>query len=229
MKKKVLFALLMAGCLTAGAQTAETKVKLSDSTQLVYAEASNGNKDGVYYVKNTKKDAVLMQGNYKNDKRIGTWYFFDANNKLIMRYNYDQKKLAYLDEAALKNVAVDIESDDPEVKKSASAPLPLCPIDLYTSYITKKLYAAGNGDNSELDAEIVAHVSADGTATYTVSYMGTNNRKVVNQKLSVPNDKFEIEWIPSKYKNQPIDSKFIVYTSVKANDKNTFRRNSWNN
>lgn len=35
MKKKVLFALLMAGCLTAGAQTAETKVKLSDSTQLV--------------------------------------------------------------------------------------------------------------------------------------------------------------------------------------------------
>jgi len=229
MKRKILFALLTAASLTAGAQTAETKVKLSDSTQLVYAEANNGNKDGVYYVKNTKKDAVLLQGNYKNDKRIGTWYFFDANNKLTMRYNYDQKKLVYLDEAALKNVAVDIESDDPEVKKSASAPLPLCPIDLYTSYITKKLYAAGNGDNNALDAEITAHVSADGTATYTVSYMGTNNRKVIDQKLNVPEDKFEIEWIPSKYKNQPVDSKFIVYTSVKANDKNAFRRNSWNN
>lgn len=229
MKKNLLFALLMAGSLAAGAQTAETKVKLSDSTQLVYAEAGNGYKDGVYAVKNTKKDAVLLQGNYKQDKRIGTWYFFDANNKLTMRYNYDQKKLVYLDQDALKNVSVDIESDDADAKTKASAPLPLCPIDLYTSYITKKLYAAGNNADGKLDAEITAHVATDGTATYTVSYMGTNNHKVMNQKLNLPNDKFEIEWIPAKYKNQPIESKFTVYTIVQANDTKTFRRNSWNN
>lgn len=230
MKHQILMAAMLAACVTASAQNQEKKVAINKSAQLDYTVANDGRtKDGLYYVKNTANDGVLVQGHYKNNERTGTWYFFDAKEKLTMRYNYDQKKLLYIDQASLKNVSVHVLSYDEEVAKNASAPLPLCPIDFYVSLIGNEIYS-NNYDpaNDDLTAEITAHIDAKGKAIYTVAYL-SKDKKTLEKQIDL-NVAFPIEWIPSVYKDKAIPSEFTVYAKIQANTvaDNDYRRFRWN-
>lgn len=229
MKKNIFLAVLLAIGVSASAQTVEKTVKLENGAKLVYnVEPGTSTKSGVYALQNTKNEGLWMQGNYKNDNRIGTWYFFDAKNKLTMRYNYDQKKLGYLDTAALNNVSVEVLSTDANVVKNASAPLPLCSMDYYMSLLANKLYS----DNGVADAEITAHVDTEGNATYSVSYV-KENKKSPKKKIDL-NSKVKLDWIPSMYNGKPVDAEFTVYATVRGADNasstsSADRRFRWNN
>ncbi|WP_345213411.1 hypothetical protein [Mucilaginibacter gynuensis] len=224
--KNLLTAFALLATLSATAQTEKT-VKLNDTTQLTYDVASDGKtKEGTYAIKNLKNKGLWVQGHYKADERNGTWYFFNAQNQLTMRYNFDQKKLLYVNDADLKDVSINILNGDADMQKNASAPLPLCPIDYFVALASSKIYAM-NVDAGNIDAEITAYVSADGTAKYTVSYK-TANGKVEKQKFNINDTKFNVQWLPSTYKDKPVDAEFVVYTSIKANGEG-WRRNKWNN
>ncbi|MBK0380322.1 hypothetical protein [Mucilaginibacter segetis] len=227
MKNTLLTALLVGTCLAASAQKEEKHVKLSDTTQLVYAVADNGHtKDGAYYIKNLKNDGLFLKGYYKNDERAGTWYFFNTQNKLTMSYDYNDKKIGYVDPNSLKNIAVNILTKDAEVKEKASVPLPLCPIDYYSSLMAREANIVSEAD---LDAEITAHIDAKGNANYTVRYI-KGKQATPEQTLKVDN-KFDIDWVPSMYDNKPIASEFTVYATIKANDRDAYktRRFRWDN
>jgi hypothetical protein len=224
MKISQFVALVLVGF--AGTVKAQEKIKLSDSTQLVYA-GTKTDKEGLYQIKNLKNDGVWLQGNYKSGARAGTWYFFNSKKELDLRYSYDQKKLLYFNNDMLKDVTVEILSDDSDAKKNATAPLPLCPIELYASLVASKVNDKNDGGNNPFEAEITAEVATDGTATYTARFKGIN-KKVITNSLIVPQDNFNIDWIPAMYKGKPIASKFVVYAQVQGNGTSAYRRFRWN-
>ncbi|TFF40154.1 hypothetical protein [Mucilaginibacter psychrotolerans] len=211
MKISLLAVLFLVATVSANAQRAEKKSRISDSTQLVYSTPDGQIKDGAYYIQNTKNNNVLVQGNYKNDVRVGNWYFFSGENKLVLRYNYDQKKVAYIDNSMFNTVGVEIPNVEEEVAKNASAPVPLCAIDYYTSLLSSEVYNFNKGNSLKL--EITAHVAIDGKATYYIAYVD-NSKKTAPKEMKLKGDKFAIDWIPAMYNNQPIYSEFTVYATL---------------
>ncbi|MFD0763398.1 hypothetical protein ACFQZI_00945 [Mucilaginibacter lutimaris] len=213
MKKNLLLSLLVAASLSAGAQTLEKKARINDDAEAVYhVNRETRSKDGIFAVQNPKTETLWAQGNYKNDERTGNWNFFNKDFQLAMRYNYDQKKVAFINKDELTNVTVKILSNDNEVKNNATAPLPICSMDYYLMTLANSLKSIED-DGKGVNTELVAHVGADGKATYTVSFL-INGKKTNEQKLNVLGDKFAIDWVPSMYHNKPIDSEFIVYANI---------------
>jgi hypothetical protein len=51
-------------------------------------------KQGIYHAFFAKK-TVIASGAYKNDKRIGTWHFFDPSGQIMQNYDYDNNQLLY--------------------------------------------------------------------------------------------------------------------------------------
>lgn len=232
MKHQVLVAAMLAACVTASAQTQEKKVAISKSAELNYTVANDGKtKEGLYAIKNPKNDGVLVRGNYKDGNRAGTWYFFNDKEQLTLRYNYDQKKVLFLDQNALSNVKVNVISDDAEVAKNASVPLPLCPVDLYVNLLGKEI-AANYKDpvNNGATAEITAHVDEKGKAVYTIAYI-TGKDKKTTPKIIAVNPVFPVEWVPSVYHDKPVAAEFTIYAKIDQgeNADENFRRFNWSN
>ncbi|MGY4537482.1 hypothetical protein ACVW0P_001901 [Mucilaginibacter sp. UYNi724] len=230
MKKNLLLTILIASGLSAGAQTVEKKVKINNVAEAVYSvNKETRAKDGIFAVQNPTNETLWAQGNYKNDERAGNWNFFNKDFKLAMRYNYDQKKVAFIDQNELNNVSVKVLSDDDAVKNQASAPLPICSMDYYLQTVANSITAINDPDKGD-NAEITALVATDGKVTYTVSYL-VNGKKTPKQKLIVARDKFAIDWIPSMYKNQPVASEFTVYANITGTtpEFDATKRNRWDN
>lgn len=231
MKRQILVAAMLTVCVSTYAQNNERKVSVSKTSQLDYAVANDGKtKDGLYYVKNTSNNSLLVQGHYKDGMRAGTWYFFDNNHNLTMRYSYDQKKMLFIDQTQLKNVKVNILTNDADVAKKASVPLPLCPVDYYVSLIGNEIYSKYfEPANENLTAEITAHIDANGKATYTVAYI-VKNKKTPEKQIEM-NAAFPIEWIPSSFNDKTLPSEFTVYAKIQASTvaDNNFSRFRWDN
>ncbi|MCD8740633.1 hypothetical protein LT679_08485 [Mucilaginibacter roseus] len=227
MKNLILSALLLSAC-TAFAQK-EKKHQITENTQAVYAVADDGKtKDGLYAVRNTKDDGAIVQGYYKNNSRAGTWYFFDNQKKLSLRYNYDTKKMLYYDKKQLDNVEVKILKGSDEEKKNASAPLPLCSTDYLAALLLSRMPQITNAPGGELDVVIDARVGADGNARYTVGYKtekGDYEKQVI--KLD-DNSEQLLSWIPANYNGKNLDADFIMVAKFN-NDPNTQRRTRWYN
>ena len=230
MKNKIFLMVLMAAGLSASAQTTEKKSKINNVSMAVYnVDSKSHQKEGIYAVQNLSNDGLWLQGLYKDNQRAGNWNFFNKDFKLAMRYNYDQKKLAFLDDNALKDVSVTILSDDEKVKKDASVPMPLCSVDYYLQLMANSLTAV-NSKSGEADAEITAHIGTDGKATYSVIYL-VDGKKSAKQKVNVSDDKFAIEWIPSMYDSKPVEAEFTAYVKITGNGStlDPVRRFRWDN
>jgi hypothetical protein len=226
MKKLLILAALLVG--TSAYAQKEKTIRLNDSTKLILSVADDGKtKEGLFYIKNSKNDGIWVQGNYKNNERFGTWYFFNANDKtLMMRYNYDQKKLLYYDNAQLNNVSVKVSTDDQEIAKKASAPLPLCPVNYLLTAITDKLHNDHKLGLDNMQAEITAHVETDGKAIYTITYKGSSG-KMKKIDVDLKDTPFVIEWLPSKYENKLLKADFTMYAVINANSPAEFSRFRW--
>jgi len=232
MKSRLIGVALLAASLSASAQTTEKTVSITKTSEVAYSVAPDGKtKDGLYYLKNLNNQGVWIRGSYKDNARAGTWYFFDAKENLTMRYSYDQKKLLYIDPKSLKNVTVHVLSDDQDVAKNASAPLPLCPVDYYANLIGNRIYTDNyDSTNDGLTAEITAHVDAAGKAVYTVAYI-VKDKKTKETSIDMPPN-FPIEWLPSTYKDKAIPSEFVIYAKLDkgaATDGQNMMRFNWNN
>lgn len=231
MKHQVLMAAMLAVCVSASAQTQEKKVTLTKHAELNYTVANDGKtKEGLYSIKDPDNNGVLVRGSYKDGNRAGTWYFFDGKEQLTMRYNYDQKKVLYLDKNALTNVKVNVLSDDATVAKNASVPLPLCPVDLYVTLMGKEIVTNYNDPARDgSTAEITAHVDEKGKAVYTLAYItGKDERttpKIINLSAAFP-----VEWIPSTYNDKAVPAEFTVYAKIESanNTDDNYRRFNWN-
>ncbi|MEJ5962250.1 hypothetical protein [Pedobacter immunditicola] len=188
--------------------------KLVDQSKVSYNINDEKLLDGVYTIADTAH-VTRLRGSYAQNKRVGNWYCFNAQGKVVLRYNYDLNKLVALEKEELNAVEIKILDKNAKVAEKASVPIPVCSIDQYKSLMVAELkdelsrhdkLSAGN-----VDAKITALVKADGTAIYTAQY----NLSGVSYTTKIyPKDKlFTIQWLPAAYEGKALKSEFTFVSS----------------
>lgn len=209
--------------------TIQKEAKLIDNSKVTYHIDENNKMEGAYSVQNTKND-VVMRGSYKDDRRTGNWYCFNDNKSMFLRYNYDQKKLLYIDTVAIKKAEITIIDKDTEVVKGASITVPICSIDQYVSLLKTEIIDTFPQNqmkyNGATDIEIVAKVDANGLAKYNVNYFFEGSKKSL--LLSGKSKAFKIDWVPAMYNDKGVAAEFKVATQITFANGDGHRRFNWN-
>lgn len=193
---------------------------LSDQTKVVYAMNDSKKLNGVYSVVKDD-DKVFLRGVYKDNIRTGNWYAFNNNGNVFLRYNYDLKKLLFLDTTSINRLKIEIEAKDPEAKEKASIPVPISSIDQYISLLGTELrrMVLKENKNAEgtLDADLTTKIDKNGNANYEASYIVDGIP--VTKRLIIAEKGFNIDWIPSSYKGVNYASVFSVKARIDFADK----------
>lgn len=231
MKKQLL--LLILGLSTTSALFAqkEKKHSLNDETTVIYNVNSDNEKNGPYYIKSKDPEQILLKGAYNKDKRTGSWYFYNTAGKLETCFNYNEQKLLYIDSVLLRNMAIEIVSDNPAVKEKSTVPVLLSPVEIYMQALLEKLVVPiEHFTGSEtLPVKLKAKISTSGDTEYSVSYK--YNGIEITKPLLINSKHFSIEWVPAKYDQKPLASEVSIATVIsnsKENDGSGHRRFRWN-
>ncbi|RZL34815.1 MAG: hypothetical protein EOP00_30945 [Pedobacter sp.] len=232
--KAIFYPILISGALIASIINPETSVQktkiLIDNSRLTYNINEKNKLEGAYFVENTDRN-IWIRGSYKEEKRVGNWYAFNSNKTVFMRYNYDTKKILALDTIALKKAEITITDKNEEYAKNASAPLPICSIDQYTSLLVEAAKTSFPKDNiiynKPFSITINAVVKSAKNVTYTASYAYLGRNYVFD--ISTKNLDFNIDWIPSSYNGKDVEAEFKVTTSTEFSTNGTGKlRFKWN-
>lgn len=188
---------------------------LSDQTKVVYAMNDSKKLNGAYaVVKND--DEIFLRGVYKDNTRSGNWYAFNNDGKVFLRYNYDLKKLVFLDTTSISRLKVEVIAADPVIKEKASIPVPIASIDQYISLLGTELKRVILKENKSadgtLDADLITNIDKDGKATYEAKY--TADGIPVTKRLIISEKAFDIDWIPSSYNGINYASVFSVKARI---------------
>lgn len=229
--KAVLYPILITGALVASIVNPEQKTKiLNDNSRLTYNVNEKNKLDGAYFVENTDKN-IWIRGSYKDQKRTGNWYAFNSDKTVFMRYNYDLKKILALDTIALKKAEITITDKNDEYAKNASAPLPICSIDQYSSLLVEAAKVSFPKENiiynKPFDITITAIIKSEKDVAYTASYMFQGRNFIFN--INPKNIDFDIDWIPSSYNGKDVEAEFKITTKTEfsTNSSGKFRF-KWN-
>ena len=103
-------------------------------TELNYKITPEALKSGPIFLTDSKTQNILVKGFYKNNEPSGTWYFYNHNG-LETSYNYDNKKILFIDTAVIVKNIVSIISSDKDLLEKASVPILLYPKDLFVKTI----------------------------------------------------------------------------------------------
>lgn len=213
--KIISFPLVITGALIGSfftELTQKTKV-LADDSRLTYNVNEKNRLEGAYFVENTNKD-IWIRGAYKDNQRVGNWYAFNNDKTVALRYNYDLKKVIFLDTLALKKAEITIADEKAQGKGSVT--LPICSIDQYLSILKEAAKSSFPKDqiiyNKEIPIEIIANVKASNDVTYTISYK--INDKLYAFDINNKNIDFDIEWIPSTSNGKNIEAEFSIKSSL---------------
>ncbi|SDC87602.1 hypothetical protein [Pedobacter soli] len=205
---------LFATVQVSNAQEQKTSI-LSDQTKVVYAMNDSKKFEGTYSVLKDE-DKVFLRGVYKDNSRSGNWYAFNNNGNVFLRYNYDLKKLLFLDTISINRIKVDIATNDPLVKEKASIPVPIASIDQYISLLGTELRRVVLKENKSadgtLDADLVTNIDQNGKATYEAHYVADGIP--VTKRLIIAEKAFDIDWIPSSYNGKNYASVFSVKARI---------------
>jgi hypothetical protein len=218
-KKLLLIAFLAICCRDVIAQKiVERKNKITANvTERVQTviEADKQVKQGTYQALFNKK-TILASGKYVNDKKVGTWHYFDREGKLAQNYDYDNNALLY--EAPEGNVSPLRYYIDYYITDKDTTTQPVRPGGRYFGYVPYfKLFKVPVGlGYEELDkftvtfellispmgrlADIMVHIRRRGDNVDQMSYN-------LNIDLLPPDDKI---FIPATFNKNPVASRINV-------------------
>ncbi len=232
--KAIAFPIMITGALIAaiinpGETVQKTKI-LSDNSRLTYNLNEKNKLDGAYFVENTQRN-VWLRGAYKEEKRAGNWYAFNSDKTVFLRYNYDLKKLLFIDTVAIKKAEITILDKSDEVAKGASILLPVCSIDQYVSLLGEAAKAGYPKDNIIYNKPTLVTITATVKSAKDVKYAVVYNFRGSNYTYNINNRDldFPIDWIPSTYNGKDVEAEFKVSTSLVFDaDPSQTRRFKWN-
>ncbi|RZL43035.1 MAG: hypothetical protein EOO93_28555 [Pedobacter sp.] len=228
---KHLYAFLICGIFAISNLNAQNirqqKMDLPDGSKLTYQTIS-GKLNGIYSI--DKEGINVLRGNYVDDKRVGNWYLFNKDKSLFARYNYDAKKLLFVDEKMLALANINVNSGNEDINSKASVSFPLIPIEQYFQLLTR--LADSTVPVNEIDkidqksVYIVAKVSSDGKADYFVNYEIKGEKH--EEKIRTDNYPFSIDWVVSSFEGKTYPSEFIIKTKLAVPSKEDgHRRFNW--
>lgn len=195
----------------------ERKNKLTDFVTERYQTIIQTNKQvkqGIYRAFFDKKILIAM-GSYVNDKKTGTWHFFDRTGKQLENYNYDTNKLTYeAPEDSVSNIRYIIDN---KITDADLVTKPVRPGGRYYGYVPYlrafKLPSDMEDAGQALDVILELLVSPGGRlADYKIHIRYLNDEKDlmvfnVNTDLIADEDKV---FIPATFNNQPISSRILI-------------------
>lgn len=226
---KILFsASLVLGLATGFYFTTEKIGKLVDNSKVTYNVGEDKLLTDAYKIEDAK-NVLRLRGTYKENKRIGDWYCFDASGKMVLRYNYTVNKLLSLEQTELAALTIKVIDKDEDVATNARIPVPICAIDQYKSLMEEELKdqlpAKLKAAKTKISAEIVAMVDANGEAKYIAYYQANGVEEKVNVYLR---DKlFSLEWLPAKYNEKTYKSEVKFTTTFELDPASTSKRFIW--
>ncbi|WP_316797096.1 hypothetical protein [Pedobacter agri] len=216
---KIVLVLAISSVLLSTANAQKTII-LSDQTKVVYAMNDSKKIEGIYSVLK-EEDKVFLRGAYKDNVRVGNWYGFNDDGKVFLRYNYDLKKLLFLDTTSINRLKVEIDSKDPEIKEKASIPVPIISIDQYISLLGTELKRVVKTENKNadgtLEADLITKIEKNGKPNYQAQYLADGI--LVTKKLMVSEKGFDIDWIPASYNGVTYPSTFSVKARINFSEK----------
>lgn len=232
MKTKSIFICLLVNLIfgyTFAQKSSRKTINLPDDSKLVYTLEDNSY-TGLYEAKNSNGD-IITRGNYLNDQRVGNWYFLNSDNSLFLRYNYDNKKVLFLDDKSIAFASIKINTEKEEDSKLASIPLPLISIEQYVTLLAalvkEKIPTEVKRANEKLKVDIIAEIDESGKASYLVQYLAAGKERT--QRFDLLGQKYTIEWIPASLKDKKLSSKFSFNTeyAFPKEEKGQLKRINW--
>ena len=93
-------ALLISTVVSTSLFSQELKTKKEDLNNELRVEyhvlkSNKDIKEGLYSVFDNHSNKVVARGNYSNNKKIGSWLFFDFKGQLEQRYNFSKNELLF--------------------------------------------------------------------------------------------------------------------------------------
>jgi hypothetical protein len=170
-----------------------------------------------------KRKVLIAAGNYKNDKKTGTWDFYATAGNLIQKFNYDSN--SYLYEGPLPKKSDFAFLFDRQINKTDTVTRPIKIGGTYYGFIPylnifKLPFDTMDIDTDYLDAVVELLVSPGGRlADYKVHL--TSDYYQYNQTFSLSLDLFneaDKVFIPAKLNGQPILARVLIKCSINRDD-----------
>lgn len=231
MKNLTLSLVILGGMLSAftAIDLVEKEVTLLDNSKLIYHVNEKNEMQGAYSVQNPKND-ITLRGSYTANKRTGNWYCFNNDKSIFLRYNYDLKKILFIDTVAIQQAEIVIIDKNPEAVKNASISVPVCAIDQYISFLKQEIIDVFPTNQMQYtaptDIQIVAKLDTKNQVKYEVNYVFDRSKKTFY--ISGKNKAFTIDWIPAMYNGEVVASEFKVATQISFTSENGHKRFNWN-
>lgn len=228
---KILFnTILVLGLATNAYFTIEKTGKLVDNSKVTYNVGEDKLLTGAYKIEDAK-NILRLRGSYKENKRTGDWYCFDAAGKMVLRYNYTVNKLLSLEQTELAALTIKVIDRNDDVATNASIPVPICAIDQYKHLMEEELKdqlpAKLKAAKTTVSAEIVASIDATGEAKYIAFYTANGVEEKVN--LYLKDKLFNLEWLPAKYNDKTYKSEVKFTTTLELDPASFSKRFIWSN
>jgi hypothetical protein len=156
---------------------------------------------------------VLAQGKYADDKRVGTWRFFDKKQRLAQIYNYDTDKLVFeAPEDSTSNFKYEIES---KITDSVTITKPLKQGGRYFGYLPYLRFFKFHADLQAYDPDdinviIELFISSMGqVAEFKIHTIAPFYKRVmsIDPNKLYPEDK---TFRPATFNNEPISSHIFI-------------------
>ncbi|TDG37540.1 hypothetical protein EZJ43_00125 [Pedobacter changchengzhani] len=220
-KMPFLLLLLTFCCAFRGVAQTQKTGNLSDDSKVVYNLNEAKKLNGAYIITRSGDEKITLRGSYKDGNRIGNWYAFNDDGNLFLRYNYDQKKLLFLDTMSINRLSVEVITKNQDNKEKATIPVPIVSIDEYISLLgteARRLILAEN-KNAEgiLDVDLNSKIDAKGNVSYEVAYKADGIP--VKKRLIISEKNFDIDWIPANYKGETYPSVFSVKAKINFSER----------
>lgn len=212
--RSVLSSIVVMTMLFVNFDKVEKSAKLIDQSKVFYNLSEDDKLEGAYEIKDVNQ-LTRLRGSYIKNKRSGNWYCFDASGKMVLRYNYDLKKLVSLDEDQFAGVSVTVLDKDPDAVKNASMPVAVCSMDQMKKIVEEQLKndipAKMKAEGGQVTADFSIKVNPDGEAKYFAKYVfkDLSYTTMVYVKSKV----FELEWLPATYNGKAYKSE-VTFSST---------------
>jgi antitoxin component YwqK of YwqJK toxin-antitoxin module len=217
MKKLTALTLLLAP-LAAMSQDKLVKKKVSLNLTEEY-HVLNTNKDvrqGLYMVTDADGGAVV-RGKYENNKKAGTWMFYDPNNKLVQQYDYNNSKMLYTNQDSGSFIKTDYSISAPN-KAAVTPPVKIggSALAFLSFYNSKDIPPAILKEKSDINVTYTINVEPNGQIGNVYAEYESNG---VNEKKKVyvkSNSSGLLDFIPAKVDGKEVESTVMLSTTIQA-------------
>ncbi|WP_114938484.1 hypothetical protein [Mucilaginibacter endophyticus] len=209
-----------AAAAKAGPETVIVKNRLTDSVveRFNVLKTNRGIRQGLYQAL-YQKNYALASGYYDNDKRTGTWHFFDNRGHLVQNFDYKTNQITYEapeDSTSNLQYVVDVKLSD-----TARVTKPLKVGGRFFGYLPYlnlfKLPPELLNLNPNVSFGMVELlVSPLGRlASFKVHVFSGSFEKVFNMSIDVPDPADKI-FIPATVNGEPVSSRVVIKCAFRS-------------